>query len=71
MINNAKQHKPLPVYGDGTQIRDWLYVEDHCKAIDMVFIQHRLGMNSDGIQKRTMTAESRLRLNGIWNTKTG
>ena len=36
MINNAKKHKQLPVYGDGMQIRDWLYVEDHCKAIDMV-----------------------------------
>ena len=36
MINNVKRHKPLPVYGDGMQIRDWLYVEDHCKAIDMV-----------------------------------
>ena len=36
MINNVKQHKSLPVYGDGMQIRDWLYVEDHCKAIDMV-----------------------------------
>ena len=30
MINNAKSHKRLPVYGDGMQIRDWLYVEDHC-----------------------------------------
>ncbi len=36
IINNAKHHKQLPVYGDGMQIRDWLYVEDHCKAIDMV-----------------------------------
>ncbi len=36
MINNAKTKKPLPVYGDGMNIRDWLYVEDHCKAIDMV-----------------------------------
>ena len=36
LINNAKQHKTLPVYGDGMQIRDWLYVMDHCKAIDMV-----------------------------------
>ena len=36
LINNAKQHKNLPVYGDGMQIRDWLYVMDHCKAIDMV-----------------------------------
>ena len=36
MINNVKNHKQLPVYGDGMQVRDWLYVEDHCKAIDMV-----------------------------------
>ena len=36
MINNVKHHKQLPVYGDGMQIRDWLYVMDHCKAIDMV-----------------------------------
>lgn len=36
MINNVRHHKTLPVYGDGMQIRDWLYVEDHCKAIDMV-----------------------------------
>ena len=32
MINNVKHHKQLPVYGDGMQIRDWLYVMDHCKA---------------------------------------
>ena len=36
MIHNAINHKSLPIYGDGLQIRDWLYVEDHCKAIDMV-----------------------------------
>ena len=36
MINNCLNHRALPVYGDGLQIRDWLYVEDHCKAIDMV-----------------------------------
>ena len=36
MINNVRHHKQLPVYGDGMQVRDWLYVEDHCKAIDMV-----------------------------------
>ncbi len=36
MINNCLNHRSLPVYGDGMQIRDWLYVEDHCKAIDMV-----------------------------------
>ena len=43
MINNAKSHKRLPVYGDGMQIRDWLYVEDHCKAIDMVCTGGKLG----------------------------
>ena len=36
MIRNARKHLPLPVYGDGLQIRDWLYVEDHCRAIDLV-----------------------------------
>lgn len=36
MILNAMQGKPLPVYGDGGQIRDWLYVEDHCEAIHRV-----------------------------------
>lgn len=36
MINNCLNNKPLPVYGDGMQIRDWLYVEDHCVAIDTV-----------------------------------
>ncbi len=36
MINNARGKKHLPVYGDGMNVRDWLYVEDHCKAIDMV-----------------------------------
>ena len=43
MINNAKNHKQLPVYGDGMQIRDWLYVEDHCKAIDMVATGGKVG----------------------------
>ena len=36
IINNILQGKKLPVYGEGTNVRDWLYVEDHCKAIDMV-----------------------------------
>lgn len=36
MINNALSGKRLPVYGDGKNVRDWLYVEDHCKAIDLV-----------------------------------
>ena len=36
MIANALADKPLPVYGEGLNVRDWLYVEDHCKAIDLV-----------------------------------
>ncbi|MDO4566182.1 MAG: dTDP-glucose 4,6-dehydratase [Oscillospiraceae bacterium] len=36
MINNCLSLKSLPVYGDGMQVRDWLYVEDHCRAIDLV-----------------------------------
>ncbi|MBQ9511582.1 MAG: dTDP-glucose 4,6-dehydratase [Lachnospiraceae bacterium] len=42
MINNALQGKKLPVYGDGKNVRDWLYVEDHAKAIDMVCENGRL-----------------------------
>jgi len=43
MIHNALNHKELPIYGDGKQIRDWLYVEDHCKAIDLVFEKGKSG----------------------------
>ena len=43
MINNAEAHRELPVYGDGLNVRDWLYVEDHCKAIDLVLSKGRLG----------------------------
>ncbi len=55
MINNAKKHKPLPVYGDGLQVRDWLYVEDHCKAIDMVARDGKNGevYNVGGHNERT------------------
>ena len=42
MINNALNGKNLPVYGDGKNVRDWLYVEDHCKGIDMVQEKGRL-----------------------------
>ncbi|HEX4749277.1 MAG TPA: dTDP-glucose 4,6-dehydratase [Bryobacteraceae bacterium] len=43
MISNALEDKPLPVYGDGQQIRDWLYVEDHCRAIRSVLEKGRPG----------------------------
>ena len=36
MIMNALNNLPLPIYGTGENIRDWLYVEDHCKAIDLI-----------------------------------
>jgi len=43
MIINALHDQPLPVYGDGLNVRDWLYVEDHCKAIDLIIHDDRLG----------------------------
>ena len=43
IINNALQGKKLPVYGDGKNVRDWLYVDDHAKGIDMVQEKGRLG----------------------------
>lgn len=42
-VNNIKQNKPLPVYGDGQYTRDWLYVEDHANAIDIIFNKGRIG----------------------------
>jgi dTDP-glucose 4,6-dehydratase len=43
VILNALDGSPLPIYGDGLQVRDWLYVEDHCRAIGMVLGRGRLG----------------------------
>lgn len=43
MIANALNDKPLPVYGEGLNVRDWLYVEDHCKAIDLIVRKGRAG----------------------------
>lgn len=43
MIANCLADKPLPVYGEGLNVRDWLYVEDHCKAIDMILQNGRVG----------------------------
>ena len=43
MIANALNNKPLPVYGDGLNVRDWLYVEDHCSAIDTVLRKGKVG----------------------------
>ena len=43
MIVNALHDKSLPVYGDGLNVRDWLYVEDHCKAIDLIIHKGKVG----------------------------
>jgi dTDP-glucose 4,6-dehydratase len=55
LINNSLMHKDLPVYGDGMNVRDWLYVEDHCKAIDMVINNGKVGevYNIGGHNERT------------------
>lgn len=55
IINNCLNKRPLPVYGDGLNVRDWLYVVDHCKAIDMVARNGRLGevYNVGGHNERT------------------
>ncbi|MBV4423565.1 dTDP-glucose 4,6-dehydratase [Clostridium tyrobutyricum] len=55
VINNCLNKRELPVYGDGMNIRDWLYVEDHCKAIDMVLNGGEVGQvyNIGGHNERT------------------
>lgn len=55
LINNCENHKSLPIYGDGLNVRDWLYVEDHCKAIDMVINGGTVGevYNVGGHNERT------------------
>lgn len=55
MILNALEGKPLPVYGDGQNVRDWLFVEDHCRAIEAVLERGRLGetYNIGGDAERT------------------
>jgi dTDP-glucose 4,6-dehydratase len=45
MINNIRNNKPLPVYGKGENVRDWLYVEDHARAIDVIFHKGKLGQS--------------------------
>ncbi len=43
MITNALENKPLPVYGDGSNVRDWIHVHDHCTAIDLVLHHGKIG----------------------------
>ncbi|MGL5271935.1 MAG: dTDP-glucose 4,6-dehydratase [Phocaeicola sp.] len=55
IIKNILEGKKLPVYGDGSNVRDWLYVEDHCKAIELVITKGRIGevYNVGGHNERT------------------
>jgi len=55
MIANVLNDKPLPVYGSGENVRDWLYVEDHCSAIDLIIHKGRVGeiYNIGGHNERT------------------
>jgi len=43
VITNALQNKPIPIYGNGMQVRDWIYVEDHCSAIDLILKKGEIG----------------------------
>jgi dTDP-glucose 4,6-dehydratase len=55
MITHALAGKPLPIYGDGQQVRDWLFVEDHCKAIAAVLAKGKIGetYNVGGCNQRS------------------
>lgn len=55
MINNAREDRPLPVYGDGLNIRDWIHVHDHCRAVWSVYCSGRAGevYNIGGGNERT------------------
>lgn len=55
MISKALKNEPLPVYGDGKNVRDWLHVEDHCRAIDLILHQGGVGdvYNIGGRNERT------------------
>lgn len=63
MTVNAIKGLPLPVYGDGSNIRDWLYVEDHCRAVDMIIHQGKNGEIyniSGGEEKRNIDTVKRI-----------
>ena len=55
IINNCLNYKPIPIYGDGSNIRDWLFVDDHCEAIDKVVRNGKVGSvyNVGGHNERT------------------
>jgi dTDP-glucose 4,6-dehydratase len=65
MISNAQEDKPLPVYGDGLNVRDWLHVHDHCAAIDVVLHKGKTGevYNIGGNSEKTNIETVKLILN--------
>lgn len=67
MIANALNDKPLPVYGKGENIRDWLYVEDHCIAIDLIIHKGKVGevYNIGGHNERTNLEVVKAIINGL------
>lgn len=69
IIKNILEGKRLPVYGDGKNVRDWLYVEDHCKAIDLVLHKGRLGevYNVGGHNEKTNIDIVKLVIDTIYN----
>lgn len=72
MLNNAVQGKDLPIYGDGLNVRDWLWVEDHASAIDLIFHEGRVGetYNIGGLNEWT-NIDLVKRLAGIVDKKLG
>ena len=71
-ISNTLQEKPVPVYGDGLNVRDWLYVYDHCKAIDAVLHKGKEGevYNIGGNNEKTNLEITEIILNALNKPKT-
>ena len=71
MIANALNDKPLPVYGKGENVRDWLYVEDHCRAIDLIIHKGRVGEVYNVGGHNEMRVSIGLRINPEYSTQEG
>jgi len=71
-ITNALKNKPVPVYGDGLNVRDWLHVEDHCQAIDLVFHRGAAGAvyNVGGNNERSNIEITKLVLSELGKNET-
>ena len=71
-INNIRQRKPLPVYGKGENVRDWLYVEDHARAIDVIFHKgkvadtYNIGGYFGRITRGSSSLEARMNIDNIY-----